>query len=161
MESNTVPVVIKDVAAAQLAGLAGRIVLPSKAPDRSSVNANVWENYFSFNNAVTATFLQVKKRPFLLQRMERHVDTQEIVIALSEPVVVPVAPAGELAKNQADMVAICLPQGEGLILPPGTWHLAPFPLQATSNVLVVFKMGTPQNDMELWDLKPLVRMIWD
>lgn len=162
MEANqVVSVKIQNITDDLLQEMARRVRLPQTAPTRSSVNANVWEGFFRFATPVTSTFLQVKQRSFQLQRMERHINTEEVVIALDGPVIVPMAPPGELHQVRDQMIACYLPQGEGLILAPGAWHLAPFPLQETSSVLVIFNMDTPANDMEFQDLTPPARMIWE
>ncbi len=154
------PVNIQSISDEAIARLAGRIRLPRTAPDRSTINANTWDKLFVFGEPTSAMFLQVKKRSFWLSRMERHIATQEVVIALNGPVVVPMAPAGQLAESQGKMIAFYLPQGEGLIIHSGVWHLAPFPLEETAGVLVLFKTDTPQKDMEFQELKPPVQMVW-
>lgn len=132
----------------QLNGLAKRICLPNGTPDRDNANLNLWNRVFTLPTKSEATYIRVKKRPYVLTRMERHVKTVEVVIALNKGVIVPLAPTGDLKEVENQIKAFYLPAGQGLIINEGVWHLAPFPLEETAEVLVLFADGTGANDLE-------------
>ncbi len=157
-EVKTRQVNVRSINNESLKSMAKHICLPGKSPDRSTINCNVWSNIFGFDFPVEANFLEVKKRSLLLKQMEKHAHTPELVISLNGPTIVPLAPAGDLGCSQENMLAVVLDQGEGLLLEPGTWHLAPFPVNDTAEVLVIYKKGTSQDDMVLEGLKPFVQL---
>ena len=132
----------------QLNGLAKRICLPNGTPDRDNANLNLWNRVFTLPTKSEATYIRVKKRPYVLTRMERHVKTVEVVIALNKGVIVPLAPTGDLKEVENQIKAFYLPAGQGLIINEGVWHLAPFPLEETAEVLVLYADGTGANDLE-------------
>jgi ureidoglycolate hydrolase len=129
-------------------GLGERICLPGAAPDRDNANLNLWNQIFTLPGASEATYLQVKKRPYILKRMERHQKSVEIVVALNHGVILPLAPWGELNAVEQDIRAFYLPAGQGIKIYEGVWHIAPFPLEETAEVLVLFAQGTGTDDLE-------------
>jgi ureidoglycolate hydrolase len=129
-------------------GLGERICRPETAPDCDNVNLNLWNQVFALPGASEATYIRVKKRPYVLKRMERHQKSVEVVIALNKGVIIPLAPVGELKEVEKAITAFFLPAGQGIKINKGVWHIAPFPLEETAEVLVLFAQGTGMDDLE-------------
>lgn len=103
----------------------------------------------------TVALLEVVARGPEFSKLERHVRTEEVFFALDGPVVVLVgAPSPRAAlPDPATVKAFRLPAGKGVFLREGCWHWIPFPLQARSRLLVIFRAGTPDEDLDIQDLQ--------
>ena len=99
--------------------------------------------------------LVCRKRPPVIGRLERHLRTSEILVALDGDVVVPVAaPEVDPARcAPGDVRALPLRRGQALWLDRGAWHLLPFPVRAEQvTLLLLFREGTAGHDLEFRDL---------
>jgi len=89
-------------------------------------------------------------RPFVVDEMESHKDSAELLVAVIGSFVVPCAPTkivdGVAQPDMDKAVAIRVEQGQGIIFDIGVWHWTPYAITPTSNILVGFKEDTPQND---------------
>ncbi len=61
---------------------------------------------------------------------------------------VTVLPVEELTEE-----AFRLEAGTGIFLREGAWHWIPVPLQASVRLLVIFRTGTPDEDLDVRDLQ--------
>ena len=96
-----------------------------------------------------------RKRVPVLDRLERHLRTPEILAALDGDVIVCVAPpeVDPARCEPADIRALPLRQGQALWLDRGTWHWLPFPTRsARVTLLLLFREGTGDRDLEFRDL---------
>jgi hypothetical protein len=96
-----------------------------------------------------------KKRPLVLQKLERHLQTPEILAALDADTVVCVAaPGADPARlGPADIRALPLGRGEALWMAKGTWHYLPYPTTAAkATMLLHFSEATGDRDIEFCDL---------
>jgi ureidoglycolate hydrolase len=155
---DVTPLELQNLSGMGKEGLYERIKLPISPPQRTNENLNAWDGIFSLNGQFSGTILQVKRRSLILHRMERHLQTPELLITLGKGVIVPMAPPGELRQSQSQAAAYYLPAGEGLLLEPGVWHLAPFPLEEAAQVLVIFKTNTAKDDLEFQMLNPQLQV---
>lgn len=97
------------------------------------------------------------KRPLIVDKLEQHAETQEMLYAIDDDFIMPVAPiiykGAEAWPDVGKLKAIRVKQGDGVIFKRGFWHWAPFPAtRQNSSVLVGFKAGTAKNDIVI---KPL------
>lgn len=61
--------------------------------------------------------------PRVVRRMERHLCTEEALLCLDGPMVLPVAPGGDApAPSAVDVTAVLIEPGDLVVLAPGTWH---------------------------------------
>jgi ureidoglycolate lyase len=61
--------------------------------------------------------------PRVVRRMERHLFTEEALLCMDAPMVLPLAPAGEAAAPSArEVTAVLMEPGDVAVLAPGTWH---------------------------------------
>lgn len=92
-------------------------------------------------------------REAVIDRMERHHQTSELLFAVEGAFVLPVAPASDEELAPESVRAFHVPKGQGCVMPPSTWHWAPLPIQGRCVVLVGFRAGTPSNDMHVQPLR--------
>lgn len=96
------------------------------------------------------------KRPLKTNRLEQHAQTQELLLAMDGPFVMPVAPKmvvdGKEVPNISRLMAIYVKQGEGVIFHKGNFHWAPYALGERTSVLVGFEPKTWANDIIFYDL---------
>jgi ureidoglycolate hydrolase len=96
-----------------------------------------------------------RQRPLVLGKLERHLATPEILVALDGDVIVcAAAPAIDPAScGPTEIRALSLRQGQALWMEQGTWHWLPFPtLKTKVNMLLIFREGTGDHDIEFREL---------
>jgi len=101
--------------------------------------------------------LEVNKRNKDFTNLERHIKTEEVFFTIDKDVIVLV---GKATPNQEvpeieTVKAFKLENGKGILLYKGTWHWLPYPLAEKARLLVVFKQGTADYDLEIINLKKL------
>ena len=85
---------------------------------------------------------------------ERHMRTQEAIIATSSELLVYVAAAdhpeepGRLPAMER-FTAFRVPPGEGIVMDRGVWHGAPFAVDQPSSAIVLILEGTGRTDVTL------------
>jgi len=92
----------------------------------------------------------VETRPSSLActAFERHVKTSETLIPMNGDVVLVMGkPTPGDYPDPKTVAAFRLPQGKAVTLDPGTWHFAPLAAGKPVKSMVVFKQGTPDNDL--------------
>ena len=102
------------------------------------------------------------QRELATDQLEQHALTQELLFAIDGDFIMPVAPVvqrnGESWPDLDHMVAIRVPMGQGVVFNNGIWHWAPFPLKATSSVIVGFEKDTADKDLVIRDLDSRIVM---
>lgn len=90
------------------------------------------------------------RRENVVDELEQHVETQELLAALKGDFLVPVTSSvlvdGQARPDLDKMVAMRVNQGEGIVFNEGIWHWTPYPVTKTCDVLVGFRTDTPAND---------------
>jgi hypothetical protein len=94
------------------------------------------------------------KRPLVLDQMERHARSAEILYAVDEDFIAVAAPSepGGRAPRLSELVALKVKRGEGLIFQEGCWHWAPYTSAEESFALVGFARKTATKDMTILPL---------
>lgn len=98
--------------------------------------------------------VQANPRPYMCTTFERHQETTETLVPLDGDIVLALgAPTSEPYPDPSTVRAFHIARGKGLTLHRGTWHYAPY-ATGTDRVrtLVVFKKGTPENDLLLQNM---------
>jgi ureidoglycolate lyase len=109
-----------------------------------------------FEGTVTFGMVHTKPGEMKVPLLERHVRTSETLIPLDEDIVLALAEptAGDLP-DLANAAAFLIPRGQAITLKPGTWHYIPMvPSGAAARTMVVFRKGTPSEDLEVKELEP-------
>lgn len=97
--------------------------------------------------------LRCAPRALQVNKMERHTDSSEILVALDGDFYLVLAPAEDDLKSNEHIETFILKQGQAIVMKPGTWHWIPFPVEeAECRVMVLFKDGTGDNDLHFNEL---------
>jgi ureidoglycolate hydrolase len=120
--------------------------VPERAPDDSVVTHNYWDSEIVWSGSTSVNNLVVKQRAFILSQMERHKDTLEMLILQEGTCFIAVAPAGVFSVDKIKVFK--MNPGDVVCLEAGVWHDLPFCLGQNASFLVIFKNGTPKNDLE-------------
>lgn len=142
-----------------LKGLVQLIARPPRAADGSQKIGEVIEFYgelalMECRGELEFGICVFHKRPMVLDQMERHARTPELLYAIDEDfiaVAAPSEPGGETPRL-SELVALRVRRGEGLLFQTGAWHWAPYPFAEESFALVGFARGTASTDMVIRDL---------
>lgn len=100
-----------------------------------------------------------KNRPLIVDKLEQHAMTAELLLALDGPMIIPIAKIktedSVAMPDERTIKALYIEKGEGIAFYEGMWHWAPFPAGDTefSSVLVGFKADTAQDDIIIKDLE--------
>lgn len=83
--------------------------------------------------------------------MERHDRTPEVIIPIDGPVVLPVMTQDE------HVAAFRVDVGEAAVIGRGVWHSACKPVDGDeSTYFVIFRRGTPAEDVQKTEIEPIV-----
>lgn len=103
-----------------------------------------------------------KHREYVVEQLEQHKRTAELLAALKGDFVTLAAPSIERdAKQVPDIeraVAVRVNQGEGVFFDVGIWHWTPYSITPTCDVLVAFRKDTPKEDFMACKLSEPVMM---
>lgn len=114
-----------------------------------------------------------RRRPLEVDQMEQHVGTQELLVAIDDDFLMPIAPsrprgvvagsgsaspAGAAVPELSRLLAVRVRRGEGLVFGEGVWHWAPYPVRQESFALVGFRRGTAKNDMTVCRLEERITL---
>ncbi len=104
----------------------------------------------------TIALLEVNPREPVFSKLERHVLTEEVFFAMDDVIILVGSPTpGQDLPDPETVRAFKLKGGKGIFLKEGAWHWIPYPLKGKARLLVIFRKGTPQEDLEIKDLKEL------
>jgi ureidoglycolate hydrolase len=135
----------------------GSLLTPSRWPvplaDEEQAYVDTIED-LKLSTPCSAGVVQARPRPKTLKRLERHLQTREIVVALEGEAIVCLAPPQQVSPvGLAGIVAVRVKSGQGLVLEVGAWHASAFPVgNEPSRLLVIFRSGTGRTDLEFHDL---------
>jgi ureidoglycolate hydrolase len=127
-------------------------VLPDVKPDGQSEIQTYYGKLaiMKCENSIQLGICVAVKRENVVDELEQHVETQELLAALKGDFLVPVTASvvvnGKARPDMDKMIAVRVNQGEGIVFDEGIWHWTPYPVTPTSDVLVGFKTNTPKND---------------
>jgi len=103
-----------------------------------------------------------KNREYVVETLEQHIETEELLAALKGDFITPVAlsveTGGKLVPDMDNMIAVRVNQGEGVVFGEGVWHWTPYAVTETCDVLVAFKTDTPKNDFISYSLDENIRI---
>jgi hypothetical protein len=144
-----------DLSESALQGI-GRLVTPkpwSTIPAGTDFLYSDTMSDLGLGGVLSSGFLLCAPRPMILNRMERHFNTKEMIVALEGDAIVCLAPPQEpsggklLGKRAVKVLA-----GEAFILDIGAWHWIPYPCGASpGKFLIVFKSMTGADDLHFCD----------
>lgn len=105
---------------------------------------------------VSTGVLVCHERQNVVEKLERHVNTPEILAALEGDSVICVGKRHDGTGSPSEIKGIKafrIKQGDAICMYSGTWHWIPFPENCkNSKFMVAFASGTEDNDLEIVDL---------
>ncbi|MGY2893229.1 ureidoglycolate lyase [Deinococcus sp. UYEF24] len=95
------------------------------------------------------------RRELTLTQIERHLHTPEAFIATAGRSLMVVGKPGDLTSGNLGPDALCvfeMSAGQAILLHPGSWHWAPFPLTETATFLLILRAETSEHDIDIQDI---------
>ncbi|MBD3386336.1 hypothetical protein GF407_15605 [candidate division KSB1 bacterium] len=128
----------------------GRVVLyPQEKPLAEEPEYKFWSdlaNYQIEGETEIGICTVYRQSPPEISTVERHLHTPEILIPVDAPFVLPLLLQDDPAE---EMRAFEVGIGEAVVVDAGVWHGASLPVGVEqSSYFVIFKRGTPANDVE-------------
>lgn len=142
-------------ASAEAVARFGAVVLaPNGVPTSESADYRFWSDqaHFRVEGETEIGICTVFARPGVpIASLERHARTPEILVPIDAPFAVPLMRDGD-AGPSVFQVEI----GEALVIDPMVWHGACLPVgKARSSYFVIFRRGTPHDDVEKRPVPPI------
>ncbi|MGE5409363.1 MAG: ureidoglycolate lyase [Clostridiales bacterium] len=129
----------------------GKVVLfPMGEPTSKAIDYKFWSDIsnFSIQGETEIGICRVYKQPETkISTMERHLNTQEILIPIDAPFKLPLMLAEEEGGNNIKSFEVG--PGEVVIIDKAVWHGACIPVgKDESSYFVIFRRNTPKEDIE-------------
>lgn len=103
-----------------------------------------------FGGNVALSMVDSRDTSKVADTFERHFKTPELMVPMDNDIVIVV---GEKSKKGLPGIghyeAFVVPQGSAVLIDAGVWHFAPFPVRDSSRILIGFREGTPDSDVEI------------
>ncbi|MBN2413076.1 ureidoglycolate lyase [candidate division KSB1 bacterium] len=133
------------------------IIIPSGYPNAQTEDYKFWSDigHYQIDGKTEIGICTVFKHALnRVTTMERHKQTPEILIPIDAPFVVPLLSDNDVKTPiQAFQVNI----GEGIIINNGVWHGPAIPVgQDQSSYFVIFRLGTPHQDVDELNITPVI-----
>ena len=154
-----------ETAKADLSGIGEELRLPGAGERAPDVQNDIIRFFgrlgvIESSKAVEFGLCAYERRPFVVEKLEQHRLSRELLYAVDEDFLMPVAPnlAGSDQPDLSRAFALHIRRGTGVIFAPSAWHWVPYPLKGKSFALVGFALDTPKNDMHFHDLVPALKI---
>jgi len=140
------------------------IELPEKEPTISDNALDYWGGLADIDiEKPQVSFLRVKRRDFLLDRIERHTKITEVFIPLEGISVFPIGPPKDVEDPKAEvpldeLEAFLLDGSKGIVFKKGVWHWVPYPITETATFAVILGADTIEKDLDIREIKPPIRI---
>ena len=135
-----------------------------KKPDFESELIRFYGALGVFDSKVPVEFgiCVYKKRELVIEQLEQHLGTQELLYAIDDDFIVAAATnAAHGSTNVPDLnklIGVRIRRGEGVLFHRETWHSVPYSRDKESFALVCFAKGTAKDDMHIFKLDGKPRM---
>ncbi len=106
----------------------------------------------SFGESVAFGMVVARPGPMVSMVFERHRNTPELIAPLTGTVAVVLGEKGDAPPDDSGFSAFIVKPGRALIIAPGVWHFAPLASSSTVSILIGFREGTPNDDVEVHNL---------
>ncbi|WP_424950891.1 ureidoglycolate lyase [Deinococcus sp.] len=128
---------------------------PGSAPSLERGDITFWNSTADLSglagSGVTGHLI-AHRRPSTLTQIERHRHTPEAFIALQGRSLFVAGPPGDPDPDRLRVFEIGA--GQGVLLHPGAWHWAPYPLTETATFLLILRAETSEHDIEIAVIPP-------
>ena len=116
-----------------------------------------WGGLYDLDFADTASlgYLEIRRREFVINELERHVKAAEIFIPVEGVSIMPFAPAGNPdnpneTPSLDELTAFIVDGTQGMVIEKGVWHFPPFPLTQRMGFVLTVRKDTADD----LDIKP-------
>jgi len=127
-----------------------------KTPSFNSDVFSYWDALNEVDSSGRVSFGMVESYPgpIVAVNLERHSLTSETLVPIDADIVLIVGKKtdGDVA-DLASVSALRIPQGKAVTLHAGTWHYVPLVRERTGRTMIVFRSGTPNDDLLVDDFK--------
>ena len=111
------------------------------------------------SGAISVGMVEARPQGLVATTFERHVQTGELLAPLDGDVILVLGAPTEAPTPDVNQVeAFRLRAGSAILLKRGAWHYAPMVRDEPVRVLVVFRKGTPDDDLEMHKIDEEVGM---
>ena len=132
----------------------GKIIdIPQSPPSVESETVKYWSTIATFmlDGEIEVGICIVKKHSNILEFMERHVQTPELITPIEGDFILPVAVSRNLVDPEEtpiaeDVEAFYINEKQAVVMNKGVWHWAPFPVREEASFFVIFKKETSKRD---------------
>lgn len=132
------------------------IIAPNRVPDVQSAYVSFWDQAIDFeiDGKIDVGFLELRPRPFLLTKMERHqTHTQSFIPLEGAGLILAVAPPTREDRPKIETIRAYYLDGScGVMLHRGVWHDILYPVERPARVISILRQGTSLDDMFIVDL---------
>ena len=126
---------------------------PARVPSLERGDITFWNDTADLSglrgSGVIGHLIAHRREP-TLTRIERHLHTPEAFIASTGRSLLVVGEPGEGDPQQ--LQAFEISAGQAVLLHPGTWHWAPYPLTEAATFLLILRAETSEHDIEMRDV---------
>jgi len=165
--ANRTELQVLDVRSADMTGIGEALSLPKPGERRPDVENDILLFFGKLGvikapGGVEFGICAYNRRDFAVESLEQHRLSGELLYAIDDDFIMPVAPniAGVNQPDLARAFAIRVRRSEGVIFAPGAWHWVPYPLKKDKSfALVGFAIDTPKNDMSFQSLSPPLKIL--
>jgi ureidoglycolate lyase len=127
----------------------GKVVnVPEGSPTSQDSSYKFWSDIanYKIEGETEIGICTVFKQEKISDKVERHLNTPEILIPIDAPFILPVLEDG---KEKSDMEFFEVGIGEAVVINEAVWHGACLPVNKNeSSYFVIFRRNTPGEDVE-------------
>ena len=135
---------------------------PKREPTFQEDKFTYWKQVLQLQmGEVEVGILKVRTYDLLLNKMERHAETAEMLIPVDGSIIVPVAPPSDTRPNAALAEAFVVEKGQAVVLGSNCWHWIPCPVDKPEvTIMVIFKNNTSETDLIIEELTENCKVIY-
>lgn len=100
-----------------------------------------------FEEQASLGVLTIKRRPFVVDQLERHIKAVEVFLPLKGVSLMPFADPADINRCEAFIVDGTV----GLVIDRGVWHFPPFPVTGEMEFILIVRKDTA-DDLEIRDI---------
>ncbi|WP_407541067.1 ureidoglycolate lyase [Deinococcus radiomollis] len=128
---------------------------PKTAPSQERGDITFWNktaDLSGLSSGGVTGHLIAHRRELTLTQIERHLHTPEAFIATAGRSLMVVGKPGNLDPHALALHVFEISVGQAILLHPGSWHWAPFPLTETATFLLILRAETSEHDIDVQDI---------
>jgi len=159
---------VKNLTAEAFSKFGEFVEVPSFPPLVESENVKYWGTVATFKveGETEIGICIVRKGSNVLEFMERHVQTPEVLVPIKGDFILPVATSKNLEDPEEcpraeDIEAFYIKDEQAVIMKKGVWHYAPIPVGSESSFFVIFKKETTKRDLDLKKINEKVKIEYE